>query len=105
MAKVGIIGGSGLYDIEGFENVKEEEFFDTPFGQPSDKFVTGTFKGVDVIFLARHGRGHKLSPTEVNYRANIFAISGEIGSAKATCATRPLPKKVDCRPLLVLSTN
>lgn len=78
MAKVGIIGGSGLYHIEGMKNVKEEQIFDTPFGQPSDKIVTGILNGVEVVFIARHGKGHKFSPTEVNYRANIFVMK-ELG--------------------------
>ena len=59
MAKVGIIGGSGLYEIEGLQNVEEVTIVDTPFGAPSDNFITGTLDGVEVIFLARHGRGHR----------------------------------------------
>jgi len=74
MAKVGIIGGSGLYEMEGVENLEEEMIVDTPFGQPSDNFMTGTLHGVEVVFLARHGRGHRLSPSEINYRANIFEM-------------------------------
>lgn len=74
MAKVGIIGGSGLYEMEGMENVEEVVILDTPFGQPSDNFITGTFHGVEVVFLARHGRGHRISPSEINYRANIFEM-------------------------------
>jgi len=73
MAKVGIIGGSGLYEIEGFEN-KEEQSLATPFGIPSCNFITGTLDGVEVVFLPRHGKGHRLNPSEVNYRANIFAM-------------------------------
>jgi len=74
MAKVGIIGGSGLYEIDGLENVEIFDFIDTPFGQPSDHFTSGTLEGVEVVFLARHGRGHKISPSEINYRANIFGL-------------------------------
>jgi 5'-methylthioadenosine phosphorylase len=73
MATVGIIGGSGLYEIDGIENVKEVAV-KTPFGLPSDRFITGTFGGVKVVFLARHGRGHRFSPSEVNYRANIYGM-------------------------------
>jgi len=74
MAKIGIIGGSGLYEIEGMENVEELTIVDTPFGPPSDNFMTGTLGGVDVVFLARHGRGHRIGPSEINYRANIFEM-------------------------------
>lgn len=74
MAKVGIIGGSGLYEIEGIENVQEVTIVDTPFGQPSDNFITGILDGVEVVFLARHGRGHRIGPSDINYRANIFEM-------------------------------
>ncbi|MDP8211823.1 MAG: S-methyl-5'-thioadenosine phosphorylase [Candidatus Zapsychrus exili] len=74
MAKIGIIGGSGLYEIEGLENIEDITIIDTPFGQPSGHFVTGTFAGVDVVFLSRHGKGHKISPSCINYRANIFEM-------------------------------
>jgi 5'-methylthioadenosine phosphorylase len=70
---VGIIGGSGLYDMEGLTDV-EEQRLSTPFGDPSDALVVGTLAGVRVAFLARHGRGHRLTPTEVPYRANIYAL-------------------------------
>lgn len=70
---VGIIGGSGLYRFEGLTDV-EEHAVRTPFGAPSDILLVGTLEGVRVAFLARHGRGHRISPTEVNYRANIFAL-------------------------------
>lgn len=73
MATVGVIGGSGLYQIEGIGDVKEIEV-KTPFGDPSDKFMTGTLEGTSVVFLPRHGRGHRVSPTEINNRANIWAM-------------------------------
>jgi 5'-methylthioadenosine phosphorylase len=73
MGKIGIIGGSGLYNIEGFVNVQEIEV-STPFGKPSDKLTTGSLEGKDVVFLPRHGKGHRINPSEVNYRANIFAM-------------------------------
>ncbi|MBF0384474.1 MAG: S-methyl-5'-thioadenosine phosphorylase [Candidatus Omnitrophica bacterium] len=73
MAKVGIIGGSGLYEIDGIEKVKRVDIL-TPFGKPSDSYVTGTIDGAEVVFLSRHGRGHKVSPSEINYRANIFGM-------------------------------
>jgi 5'-methylthioadenosine phosphorylase len=70
---VGVIGGSGLYQMEGLENVREVRV-STPFGPPSDLYVRGVLKGTEVIFLPRHGRGHRLLPTEVNFRANIFGM-------------------------------
>jgi 5'-methylthioadenosine phosphorylase len=70
---IGILGGSGLYNMEGLSNV-EERRISTPFGEPSDDVLIGTLSDVPVAFLARHGRGHRLMPTEVNYRANIFAL-------------------------------
>lgn len=71
--RVGIIGGSGLYRMEGLSDV-EERTVSTPFGEPSDAVLVGALDGVGVAFLARHGRGHRLLPSEVNYRANIFAL-------------------------------
>ncbi len=71
--KFGIIGGSGLYEVEGFENVNHIKI-ETPFGDPSDEFVSGQLEGKDVVFLPRHGRGHRLLPSEINYRANIWGM-------------------------------
>lgn len=68
-----IIGGSGLYQMEGVR-VKGEKVVDTPFGRPSDAIILGELSGVDVAFLPRHGRGHKILPHEINFRANIFAL-------------------------------
>lgn len=73
MNKVGIIGGSGLYEIDGFEAL-EWVAVDTPFGSPSDGLLTGRFKDRDVVFLPRHGRGHRIMPSELNHRANIWAM-------------------------------
>ena len=73
MAKVGIIGGSGLYQMEGLKKVKELKVT-TPFGKPSDFYVSGILEGAEVVFLPRHGRGHRISPSEINYRANIFGM-------------------------------
>lgn len=70
--KIAIIGGSGLYEMEGLK-VLEEKQIKTPFGLPSDRFIVGELEGVPVAFLARHSRGHKLLPTEINFRANIYA--------------------------------
>ena len=71
--KIGIIGGTGLYGIEGFTNQKWVKV-KTPFGKTSDDFLTGKLAGRDVVFLPRHGRGHKILPTELNHRANIWAM-------------------------------
>src|SRR3984893_3395905 len=71
--EIGIIGGSGLYSMPGLSGAREVRM-KTPFGDPSDAFITGTLEGRRVAFLARHGRGHLLSPSEINYRANIFAM-------------------------------
>jgi 5'-methylthioadenosine phosphorylase len=68
-----VIGGSGLYEMAEMTQV-QEHWVDTPFGQPSDAIISGTLQGVPVAFLARHARGHKLLPSEVPYRANIYAL-------------------------------
>jgi 5'-methylthioadenosine phosphorylase len=70
---IGIIGGSGLYNIEGLTDTKWVKVT-TPWGEPSDELLTGRFEGAAVVFLPRHGRGHKISPTDLNYRANIAAL-------------------------------
>ncbi|MDQ3918533.1 MAG: S-methyl-5'-thioadenosine phosphorylase [Acidobacteriota bacterium] len=72
-AKIGIIGGSGLYQMAELTEV-EEVSVDTPFGPPSDSFIVGTLEGARVAFLPRHGRGHRLLPTELPFRANIYAM-------------------------------
>src|SRR6202789_2146427 len=71
--KLGIIGGSGLYHMAGLTDTREVRVR-TPFGDPSDRIVVGTLEGRTVAFLSRHGRGHRLSPSELNYRANIYAM-------------------------------
>ncbi len=70
---IGVIGGSGLYEIEELKDVREERI-ETPFGDPSDAYITGTLDGVKMVFLPRHGRGHRFLPSEVNYRANIYGM-------------------------------
>ena len=72
-AKLAVIGGSGLYAMAGLEKIAEHDL-DTPFGKPSAPVVTGELSGQRVAFLARHGKGHHITPTEVNYRANIYAL-------------------------------
>ncbi|MGB6222744.1 S-methyl-5'-thioadenosine phosphorylase [Haloferula sp.] len=72
-AAIGIIGGSGLYEIEGFEKAEERKI-ETPFGDPSDVLVGGMLAGRQVWFLPRHGRGHRILPHEINHRANLWAL-------------------------------
>lgn len=71
--KLGVIGGSGLYQIEGLENIEEVKV-NTPFGEPSDAITVGTLEGTRVAFLPRHGRGHRINPSEIPVRANIYAL-------------------------------
>ena len=72
-ATIGVIGGSGLYTMPGFE-AQEEVSIETPWGSPSDNYIVGRLAGKAVAFLARHGRGHRISPSELNFRANIFGM-------------------------------
>ncbi|MDD2751684.1 MAG: S-methyl-5'-thioadenosine phosphorylase [Candidatus Omnitrophica bacterium] len=73
MGRIGIIGGSGLYKIEGIKKVKETSVA-TPFGAPSGKFIVGSLEGKEVVFLPRHDVGHKICPSKINYRANIYGM-------------------------------
>ena len=70
---VGVIGGSGLYEMEGLEEIQSVSLT-TPFGDPSDSFITGRLDGLKVVFLPRHGRGHRIAPSFLNYRANIYGM-------------------------------
>jgi 5'-methylthioadenosine phosphorylase len=72
-AEIGILGGTGLYEIEGIKNLKEVKL-KTPFGDPSDAYILGTIEGRRVAFLSRHGRGHRFSPSELNSRANVYGF-------------------------------
>src|SRR5882762_10332074 len=72
-ATIGVIGGSGLYAMQGLSDAREVRV-KTPFGDPSDALVLGTLEGKQVAFLARHARGHRIPPGEINYRANIYAL-------------------------------
>jgi 5'-methylthioadenosine phosphorylase len=72
-AEIGIVGGTGLYQMEGFTDVREVAL-ETPFGPPSDSLMVGTLEGRRVAFLPRHGRGHRILPHELNFRANVFAM-------------------------------
>ena len=71
--KLGVIGGSGLYQIEGFGDIRESKL-STPFGDPSDVYLQGSMAGTELVFLPRHGRGHRIAPHEINHRANIFGM-------------------------------
>jgi len=97
MAKIGIIGGSGLYKIEGIKNIKEIAVT-TPFGKPSDKFIIGKLEGKEVVFFPRHGRGHRTSPSEINYRANIFGMK-KLGVERIISVTACGSLKEEFKPL------
>ncbi len=71
--KIGVIGGSGLYAIEGLVDIREVEV-ETPFGMPSDAYILGTLQGQELVFLPRHGRGHRVPPSALNFRANIYGL-------------------------------
>lgn len=73
MGRIGIIGGSGLYKIEGIKDIRQVSV-NTPFGKPSDKFTIGNVEGREIVFLPRHGVGHRISPSQINYRANIYGM-------------------------------
>ncbi|OGD20189.1 MAG: methylthioadenosine phosphorylase [Candidatus Aminicenantes bacterium RBG_16_63_16] len=72
-SEIGILGGTGLYEIDGLRDIRERSL-ETPFGSPSDAYITGTLEGKRVAFLSRHGRGHRLLPMDINYRANIYGF-------------------------------
>lgn len=97
MAKIGIIGGSGLYHIEGLKDIKEVAI-KTPFGDPSDKFVIGKLAGTEVAFLPRHGKGHRISPSELNFRANIFGMK-KLGVEQIISVTACGSLKEELKPL------
>ena len=98
-AEIGILGGTGLYEIDGIEHI-HEAVIDTPFGKPSDSYVIGTLEGKRVAFLARHSRGHRILPSEINYRANIYGFKmlgveriisvNSVGSLKETIKPRDI---------------
>ena len=96
-AQIGIIGGSGLYSMPGFE-AREEVDIDTPWGRPSDSYVVGELAGKPVAFLARHGRGHRISPSELNFRANIYGMKS-LGVERIISLSAVGSLKEDHRPL------
>jgi len=101
--KIGIIGGSGLYKIEGIKDLKEETI-ETPFGSPSDSYLTGVLDGVDVVFLPRHGKGHRLTPSEINYRANIFGMK-KLGVSRIISISAVGSMKEEYKPGDILIPN
>ncbi len=96
-AKIGIIGGSGLYKMDALKDV-EEVHVDTPFGSPSDALILGTFDGTRVAFLARHGRNHTLLPSELPFRANIYAMK-QLGVEYLISASAVGSLKEEAKPL------
>jgi len=97
MAKTGVIGGSGLYHIEGME-IKDKKRLKTPFGEPSGEFIIGKLEGRDVVFLPRHDRNHRVNPTRINYRANIYGMK-ELGVERIISITACGSLKKEIKPL------
>ena len=95
--RIGIVGGSGLYHMDGLTEI-EEVTLDTPFGTPSDSYRTGVLEGHRVVFLARHGRGHTISPSELNFRANIYGFKS-LGVERILSASAVGSLKEEHRPL------
>lgn len=96
-AQIGIIGGSGLYKMEALKDVKEVQV-ETPFGSPSDTLILGTLEGTPVAFLARHGRNHTLLPSELPFRANIYAMK-QLGVEYLISASAVGSLKEEAKPL------
>jgi 5'-methylthioadenosine phosphorylase len=96
-AEIGIVGGSGLYAMPGLDGAREVRV-KTPFGEPSDALVVGTLEGKRVAFLARHGRGHRLMPSEINYRANLYAMK-LLGIERVLSVSAVGSLREDLRPL------
>jgi len=94
--RIGVIGGSGLYGMDGLTDAREVAV-DTPFGAPSDALVVGALDGVAVAFLARHGRGHRLLPGDINYRANVYALKS-LGVERVLSASAVGSMKESIRP-------
>ncbi len=94
--RIGVIGGSGLYQMEGLK-IREERRIETPWGDPSDPYVIGELDGLPVVFLPRHGRGHRLLPTELNYRANIYGFK-MLGVEQLISVSAVGSMKIDYKP-------
>ena len=101
--KIGIVGGSGLYDMDGLTDV-DEVSVGTPFGAPSDAYRTGSIGGRRVAFLARHGRGHTVAPSDINFRANIFGFK-KLGVERILSASAVGSLKEEHHPLDILVPN
>src|SRR3981189_3566166 len=95
-AAIGIVGGSGLYSMNGLTNTREIRVR-TPFGDPSEAIVLGTLEGKRVAFVARHGRGHRILPGEINYRANVYAMK-QLGVERIISVSAVGSLKEDLRP-------
>ena len=93
---IGVIGGSGLYEMEGLQEVASVSV-DTPFGSPSDALITGTLEGVPMVFLPRHGRGHRIAPSHLNARANIFAMK-KLGVSRIVSVSAVGSMREEIRP-------
>ena len=94
---IGVLGGSGLYELAGLDDLREAPSATTPFGLPSAPPLLGTFAGRRVIFIPRHGRGHRLSPTEVNYRANVCALK-QLGATQVISISAVGSMREEIRP-------
>ena len=101
--KIGIIGGSGFYNIDGLKDIKKVKI-ETPFGEPSDEFVTGVLDGAEVVFLARHGKGHTISPSELNYCANIYGMK-KLGVDRIISVSACGSLKKEMKPLDIVIPN
>src|SRR5437764_13991995 len=98
--EIGIVGGSGLYEMVELVD-RSERVVETPFGSPSGPYIVGTLRGKQVAFLARHGKGHVLLPTEINYRANIFGFK-VLGVERLLSASAVGSLKEEYKPLDIL---
>lgn len=98
--KIGIIGGSGLYEMADLSEVEEVKI-DTPFGEPSDHYIVGTLEGKRVAFLARHGRTHRILPSELNFRANIYGLK-KLGVERIISVSAVGSLKLEHKPLDIM---
>src|ERR1051326_411933 len=96
-AEIGVIGGSGLYYMPGLDGIREVRVA-TPFGKPSDNYILGNLEGRTVAFLARHGRGHVLLPSEINFRANIYGMK-KLGVERIISLSAVGSLREDFRPM------
>ncbi len=99
--KIGIIGGSGFYNVDGIKNIKKKKV-KTPFGEPSSEFVTGELEAIEVVFLARHDKGHRILPSEINYRANIYGMK-KLGVERIISVSACGSLKEESKPLDIVA--